>query len=169
MNEPPRHLRVLKRVSACPKRKIGKHARRLASKTQQSPILTHLSISPSRARDGVTHGPSKNSLQPEVFPHPVDTDIGGIDVAHRVSRNAGRRIAGSHDTEVGRIRLMVFSRPACRASGCGHLSAGHRDRRQPARTACGNPSRFPSRADAAMMSGTAHRPCARRRKSRVSG
>ena len=149
--------------------KLEKHARRPASKTQQSPILTHLPISPSRARDGVTHGPSKNSLQPEVFPHPMDTDIRRLRRCPSRQPQCWTPNCRSHDTEVGRIRLMVFSRPACRASGCGHLSARHRDRRQPARTACGNPSRFPSRAGAAIMSGTAHRPCARRRKSGVSG
>src|SRR5438552_2540427 len=34
------------------------------------------------------------STQPEIFPHPVGADIGGIDIAHRVSRNTGRRSAG---------------------------------------------------------------------------
>jgi hypothetical protein len=34
----------------------------------------------------------------------VGANIGGIDVAHRVSRDTGRRSARSHGTEVGRIR-----------------------------------------------------------------
>src|ERR1700704_6837503 len=46
----------------------------------------------------------RRSTQPEVFPHPVGADIGGIDIAHRVSRNTGRRSAGPHGIEVGRIR-----------------------------------------------------------------
>jgi hypothetical protein len=34
----------------------------------------------------------------------VGADIGGIDIAHRVSRNTGSRSAGPHGIEVGRIR-----------------------------------------------------------------
>jgi hypothetical protein len=33
----------------------------------------------------------------------VGADIGGIDIAHRVSRDTGRRSAGPHGLEVGRI------------------------------------------------------------------
>ena len=43
-------------------------------------------------------------MQPEVFPHPVGADIGGIDIAHCVSHNTGRRSAGSDGTKVARIR-----------------------------------------------------------------
>ena len=34
----------------------------------------------------------------------MGADIGGIDIAHRVSRNTGRRSAGSHGRKVARIR-----------------------------------------------------------------
>jgi hypothetical protein len=50
------------------------------------------------------------STQPDVFPHPVGADIGCIDIAHRVSRNTGRRRAGSHGTEIARIRYESAQR-----------------------------------------------------------
>ena len=46
------------------------------------------------------------------IPHPVGADIGGIDIAHRVSRNTGRRSAGSHGAEVGRIARGIARRRA---------------------------------------------------------
>jgi hypothetical protein len=42
----------------------------------------------------------------------VGADIGGIDIAHRVSRNTGRRSAGSHSAEVGRIARGIARRRA---------------------------------------------------------
>src|SRR5437588_6396673 len=47
----------------------------------------------------------------EVFPHLMGADIGGIDVAHRVSRNTGCRSARSHSTEVARIWNECEQRP----------------------------------------------------------
>ena len=47
----------------------------------------------------------------DVFPHLMGTDIGGIDIAHRVSRNTGCRSARPHRTEVARIRYESQQRP----------------------------------------------------------
>ena len=46
---------------------------------------------------------STSSMLQDVFPHLMGADIGGIDIAHRVSRNTGRRSAGCDGREVGRI------------------------------------------------------------------
>src|SRR5215510_14347286 len=52
-----------------------------------------------------------SSAQPDVFPHLMGADIGGIDIAHRISRNTGCRSARSDSTEVARIRNESEQRP----------------------------------------------------------
>jgi hypothetical protein len=42
----------------------------------------------------------------------VGADIGGIDIADRVSRNTQRRSAGSHSAEVGRMARGIARRHA---------------------------------------------------------
>src|SRR3954451_11689023 len=52
-----------------------------------------------------------NSTLQEILSHLMGANIGGIDVAHRVSRNTGCRSARSHSTEVARIWNEREQRP----------------------------------------------------------
>jgi hypothetical protein len=48
--------------------------------------------------------PMRRSARQDIFPHFMGTDIGSVDIPHCVSGNTGCRSAGSHRTEVARIR-----------------------------------------------------------------